>query len=121
MFGRRKDGTLARVAPYRRMLPFLMRTKGESLVLFEQHLDLSRALPWLDAWHRATGHKATPFHLLLHAVAEILHQRPHLNRFVAGRRLYDRKGVFLTVAAKKAMRDDAPLATAPISPSRPPP
>lgn len=111
MFGRRNDGTLARVPPYRRMLPYLMTSKAESMVLFEQHLDLHRALPWLEAWNRATGQKATPFHLLLHAVAEILQRRPNLNRFVAGRRIYDRKGVFLTFAAKKAMRDDAPLAT----------
>jgi hypothetical protein len=111
MFGRREDGTRAEVAPYRRIMPFLMRGKNESMVLFEQQLDLSRTLPWLDGWNRASGQRATPFHLVLHAVAEVLHQRPHLNRFVAGRRIYDRRGVFLTFAAKKAMRDDAPLAT----------
>ena len=111
MFGRRRDGTLARVPPYRRIMPYLMRTKGEAMVLFEQRLDLTRALPWLEDWNRATGQRATPFHLVLHAVAEVLHQRPNLNRFVAGRRIYDRRGVFLTFAAKKAMRDDAPLAT----------
>lgn len=110
MFGRR-DGARAKVAPYRRIMPFLMRGKGEAMVLFEQHLDLTRALPWLEAWNRATGQRATPFHLVLHALAEVLHARPHLNRFVAGRRIYDRRGVFLTFAAKKAMRDDAPLAT----------
>lgn len=111
MFGRRRDGTLAPVPPYRRMMPYLMRDKTQSVVLFEQHLDLSRALPWLEAWNRRTGQRATPFHLVLHAIAQVLHERPHLNRFVAGRRIYDRKGVFLTFAAKKAMRDDAPLAT----------
>ncbi len=111
MFGRRRDGTLAKVAPYRRIMPFLMRGKVESTVLFEQQLDLTRALPWLERWRTATGQHVTVFHLLLHAVAEVLHQRPHLNRFVAGRRIYDRREVYLTFAAKKAMRDDAPLAT----------
>jgi hypothetical protein len=111
MFGRRRDGTLARVPPYRQIMPFLMRHRNESIVLFEQHLDMSRAQPWLDAWHARTGLHATAFHLVLHAIARVLHERPHLNRFVAGRRIYDRRGVFMTFAAKKAFRDDAPLAT----------
>lgn len=111
MFGRRRDGTLAKVAPYRRIMPFLMRGKGEAMVLFEQQLDLTRTLPWLERWRTVTGQHVTVFHLVLHAVAEVLHQRPHLNRFVVGRRIYDRKDAFLTFAAKKAMRDDAPLAT----------
>lgn len=111
MFGRRRDGTLAKVPPYRRIMPFLMRHRNESIVLFEQHLDMSRAQPWLIAWHARTGLHATAFHLVLHAIARVLHDRPHLNRFVAGRRIYDRRGVFMTFAAKKAFRDDAPLAT----------
>jgi hypothetical protein len=111
MFGRRRDGTLAKVAPYRRIMPFLMRGRNEAIVFFEQRLDLSKAAPWLAEWNARTGRRATVFHLVLHAIARVLHERPHLNRFVAGRRIYDRRGVFLSFAAKKAFKDDAPLAT----------
>src|SRR5215468_10881214 len=111
MFGRRRDGVLAKVPPYRQIMPFLMRGRNESSVLFEQQLDMSRAQPWLHDWNRRTGQHATAFHLALHAIARVLHERPHLNRFIVGRRIYDRRGVFMTFAAKKAMRDDAPLAT----------
>jgi hypothetical protein len=111
MFGRRRDGVLAQVAPYRRMMPFLMRGRNESMVLFEQQLDMSRAQPWLAAWNARTGHRATVFLLVLHALGRVLHERPHINRFIAGRRIYDRRGVFMTFSAKKAMHDDAPLAT----------
>src|ERR1044071_377178 len=111
MFGRRRDGTLAKVAPYRRIMPFLMRGRNESMVLFEQHLDMPRAHPWPAAWNARTGQHATAFHLVLHALGRVLHERPHLNRFIAGRRIFDRRGVFLTFSAKKAMHDDAPLAT----------
>jgi hypothetical protein len=111
MFGRRRDGVLAKVPPYRQIMPFLMRGRNESSVLFEQQLDMSRAQPWLADWNQRTGQRATAFHLVLHAIARVLHERPHLNRFIVGRRIYDRRGVFMTFAAKKAMRDDAPLAT----------
>ncbi len=111
MFGRRRDGVLAKVPPYRRIMPFLMRGRNESSVLFEQQLDMSRAQPWLADWNQRTGQRATAFHLVLHALARVLRERPRLNRFIVGRRIYDRRGVFMTFAAKKAMRDDAPLAT----------
>ena len=95
----------ADVPPYRRMMPYLMRGKNEAAVYFEQHLDVARARPWLDA------QGATVFHLILRALADVLHERPHLNRYVAGRRIYERDEVCLAFAAKKAMSDDAPLAT----------
>lgn len=108
---RRRDGTLARVPAYRRVMPLLMTGRNESAVYLEQTLDLSRALPWLDGW-RADGRvRPTIFHLVLRALADVLHERPRLNRFVAGGRLYDRAGVWLSFAAKKRMDDAAPLAT----------
>ncbi len=119
MFGRR-DGTLAKVPPYRRIMPFLMTRKAESAVMFEQTIDVSATLAWLTAWNLrqpsgaapdAPAGRATLFHIVLHAFAHLLRQRPHLNRFIAGKKIYDRKGVFMTFAAKKSMHDDAPIAT----------
>jgi hypothetical protein len=74
-------------------------------VYFEQRLDLTRTEPWLRA------RNAKLFPLILHALASVLHDRPRLNRFTAGRRIYDRRGVWLSFAAKKQFDDDAPLAT----------
>jgi hypothetical protein len=101
------DGTRVKVHPYRRMMLFLMRGRNESAVYFEQKLDLSRTLPWLK--ERSTH--TNLFHLVLHSLASVLHERDHLNRFTVGRRTFQRKGVFLSFAAKKQMSDDAPLAT----------
>jgi hypothetical protein len=104
MFGPH-DGRRVVVHPYRRMMAFLMRGRNESAVYFEQRLDLTRTLPWLEQ------RGAKLFHLVLHALAATLHDRERLNRFTVGRRTYQRKAVFLSFAAKKAMSDDAPLAT----------
>jgi hypothetical protein len=99
------DGRRVAVHPYRQMMTFLMRSRTESAVYFEQQLDLSKSLPWLDA----SGNKLFP--LILHALATTLHDRERLNRFTIGRRTYQRRHVSLSFAAKKAMSDDAPLAT----------
>jgi hypothetical protein len=93
------------VHPYRRMMTFLMRGRNESAVYFEQVFDLSRTLPWLKE------RNARLFPLFMHALASMLHERERLNRFTLGHRMYQRRGVLLSFAAKKRKADDAPLAT----------
>jgi hypothetical protein len=110
MFGPH-DGIRVTPPPYRRMMGFLMRGRNESAVYFEQHLDLSRTLPWIAQRNAGGGPRISLFHVVLHGLASVLHDREHLNRFTVRRRTYQRRGVFLSFAAKKQMADDAPLAT----------
>jgi hypothetical protein len=108
----RTDGTLVPgLSPVRYIMPFLMRGRNESAVLHEARFDLSRTHAWLARWSETHARKATLFHLVLWAVARTLHERPGLNRFVSGARLYQRNGVFLSFAAKAAFADDAPIVT----------
>src|SRR4051812_38167269 len=101
MFGPH-DGRRVAVHPYRRMMAFLMRGRNESAVYFEQHVDLTRTLPWLAARGARPGaSRTTLFHLILHALASVLHERERLNRFTIGPRTYQRTGVVLSFAAKK--------------------
>ena len=110
MFGPH-DGTRVHPHPYRRMMLFLMRGRNESAVYFEQRLDLSKTLPWLAAWNATHGARATLFHVILHGISSVLHERERLNRFTVGRRTFQRTHVALSFAAKKQMSDEAPLAT----------
>src|SRR5690606_34097204 len=59
----------------------------------------------------AGGSTATLFHLFLYACAHSLHRYPPMNRFVAGRRLYQRNQVAISFAAKQTMDREAPLVT----------
>jgi hypothetical protein len=93
------------------MMAFLMRRRNESAVYFEQHLDLTRTLPWIAAHNQRAAARATLFHLILHGLASVLHERERLNRFTVGHRTYQRKEVLLSFAAKQGMTDDAPLRT----------
>lgn len=111
MFLRRPDGTLARDVPaYRRAMPLLMRTRNEAAVYFEQEVDLARTGPWIEAWNAAhAGVRITLFHLVLAAAVRVLDERPRLNRFVAGGRLWQRDGVWISFSAKKRKDDDSPI------------
>lgn len=110
MFGPH-DGRRVAVHPYRRMMSFLMRGRNESAVYFEQVIDVARTQPWLEQWNATHAQKATLFHVVLHGLASVLHDRERLNRFTVGRRTFQRKHVQLSFAAKKQKTDDAPLAT----------
>ncbi len=107
---RRFDSRPSRGIPaYRRMVPFLMRGRNESAVYFEQTIDLTDTLPWIAAFNREHDERITVFHVLLASLARVLDERPRLNRFVAGRKLHDRDGIYISFAAKKRFDDDAPL------------
>lgn len=112
MLFNRFDGTRAKNVPaYRRLIPFLMRGRNESAVYFEQTVDLTQTLVWLERFNAGRQQRVTVFLLLLGAIVRTLAERPHLNRFVSGRRIWDRKGIWLSFAAKKRMDDRAPLST----------
>ena len=108
---RRCDGDLIRdEAPSRVILPYLMWGRNESIILHESICDITRTRGWLRAFNGAGPEQAaTLFHLFLWSCGRTAHLRPKMNRFVAGGRLYQRRGVWLSFAAKRALRLDAPL------------
>ena len=110
---KRPDGELVRdESNVRRMMPYLMKGRNESAVYHEQLYDLTKTRPWLRAYNRAhPDAAATLFHLLLWGFGRAFNERPGMNRFVSGGRIYQRKGVYLSFAAKKVMDDQAPLVT----------
>jgi hypothetical protein len=107
---RRKDADLVRDVPdYRRMMPLIMRTRNESSVYFEQRVDVTRALEFTQRYNAAHERKISLFHLVVWAVVQTLAERPRLNRFTSGGRLYQRRGIWVSYSAKKALDDDSPL------------
>lgn len=109
---RRSDGKLIRdLSMVRRMIPYLMKGRNESVVYYEQNLDLTRTLPFIERWNAKHEQKLTLFHLLLAALGKALLARPGLNRFVSGGRTYQRSGAQVSFAAKKRFADEAPLVT----------
>ncbi len=112
-FGDRPDGILVRgESSVREMMPYLMRGRNESLVYHEASYDIGRTTQWLETYNRQhPDDRATLFDLFLWAVAYVGHTRPGINRFVASGRIYQRREVSLSFAAKKRYDAAAPLVT----------
>jgi hypothetical protein len=111
---RRPDGDLVKnETPVRSIMPYLMHGRNESVIYHEGLYDITRTRAFLRAFNHEheRDQPATLFHLFLWSCAQALAERPGLNRFVSGKRLYQRKGMFLSFAAKKELADEAPLVT----------
>ncbi|HKH88223.1 MAG TPA: hypothetical protein VKA05_05335, partial [Acidimicrobiales bacterium] len=111
MWWKRCDGDLVHSADAdRRIMPYLMRGRNESITYLDLVVDQSACDDMLTEFRRLNpGVHATLFHVVMWALGKTIEDRPHLNRFVAGGRHYDRKGIFISFAAKQEMNEDAPL------------
>lgn len=110
----RSDGTYVRDAPVlRRVMPHLMPTRAGATIYFDQRLDVSRTLRFLEERNagRDASERITLFHVVLTAIVRTIGARPQMNRFVVGRRLYQRHDISLSFVVKKRMADDAPMTT----------
>ena len=108
---RRTDGDLVKDGTdLRRIMPYVMRTRNESIVYFEQRIDVRAAERFVRAFNEAHPEtRATLFHVVLWAARGGIAEYPGLNRFVAGGRLYQRKGIWVSYSAKQRMQRGAPL------------
>ena len=102
----RADGTLITdVGPLRRMLPSLMPKRNGAVVYYEQQLDLSKTLPWLET----RTPPITLYELAIAGLVRVWSERPQLNRFVAGGKLYQRDEIAFSISVKKSLDENAPL------------
>src|SRR5690349_9830563 len=94
----RPDGVLVRKeSPVRAIMPYIMQGRNESLIYHEAHYDITRTRAFLRVFNHEheRDQPATLFHLFLWSCAQALADRPGLNRFISGGRIYQRKGMFL--------------------------
>lgn len=108
---RRADGDLVTDGTdLRRIMPYVMRTRTGATVYFDQRVDVRNAERFVRAFNEAHPEsRTTLFHVVMWAVRQGLTEYPALNRFVAGGRLYQRKGLWISYSAKQRMQRGAPL------------
>ncbi len=107
---RRSDGELVKDVPaYRRITPFLSQKRNEANAYFELAVDLTRTLPFIESFNSGRATKATLFHYMIWCVVRTADEWPRLNRFIAGKRLYQRRGIWISFSAKKSFEKSAPV------------
>jgi hypothetical protein len=106
--GDRSDGVLLRKLPgFRKIFPFIMRTRTESVIYHSQRLKIGHTLAWLDRANADREKRITLFHVVLAAGVRTLALRPDANRFVVGRRIYQRRSIDLSFVVKRELSEQA--------------
>lgn len=108
-WGDRRDGRLVRTLPaMHKIEPFIMVTRNDACNQFTDRFEVTKAEEYIRA-KRAAGMKDfTMLHLLVAAYVRTCSQKPGINRFVAGQRVYTRDQVEVNLCIKKEMRADSP-------------
>ncbi|MBP7342305.1 MAG: 2-oxo acid dehydrogenase subunit E2 [Smithellaceae bacterium] len=101
-FRDRADGVLlTKISGFRKMWPYLMPTRVESTLYATQRIRLGNTLSWLEQTNAGREEKLTLFHVILAASVRLFALRPDLNRFVAGRRIYQRRAIDISFVVKR--------------------
>ena len=107
--GDRKDGRWIRdIDGFHFIMPYLMPNRCDSEVYIEELIDVTGMVKYIEAHNSVNKEfRLTPFHVITAAVGKIIYHRPYLNRFVAGRRLYQRNKITLAFVVKRRFNDEA--------------
>lgn len=105
-FGFRPDADRVKdLPPTRAIMPFIMPTRSQSMVFFEMSIDAAKLDAFLADARARTGLKITVLHMVVAALTRIFAERPRLNRFVAGGRIWQRRGIWISFSAKTEKSD----------------
>ena len=99
----RADGTYIKTHPYRRMMFHLMPTRNESVVYFEDFVDVTELEKYIAETREHYPVALT--HCAVAAYALGLAMIPKMNRFTVGRRLYQRKYRKISFSMKRQKLD----------------
>ena len=105
---KRPDGTyIKNLHFFTLLLPYLMPTRSDAVIYFEQEFDVTKTLEYLKKKKANTdGPKISLFYIIQYAVIRVIAQRPRMNRFVSGYRYYQRNRITFNFVAKRDMDDD---------------
>lgn len=102
--GDRRDGRRITTMPAMSYLePFIMSTRADSQNHFEDVIDITNVERYLDQKHREGYTDMTLLHVILAAYVRVVSERPSVNRFIAGQRIFASKDITCVMTVKKKM------------------
>ncbi len=100
--GDRKDGRRVRsLPPMNYVIPFIMDERNDSQNHFEDVIDISSIEKYLDEKHNAGYTDMTLLHVVMAAYVRVVSERPGINRFISGQRIFARNNIQVNMDIKK--------------------
>ncbi|MCG3222209.1 MAG: 2-oxo acid dehydrogenase subunit E2 [Candidatus Heimdallarchaeota archaeon] len=105
---RRPDAELVKTSKFHEMEFYIMKRKVDSSIYFKTQIDLTHTFEFLEEYNknRKDKEKLTLFQIYLTAAVRTFALRPKINRFVAGRRLWQRNQITFAFVVKKEKTEE---------------
>lgn len=111
-FGDRNDGFLVRnLDPMGKLIPYIMRSKSDSWVLFEDRIDITHTQEFLHTMRKSKIPGLTLYHIVFAAIVRTYSQVPELNRFIQRNNIYARNEMKGSMVVMKGMQRDSERTT----------
>ena len=107
-WGDRKDGRWVRDVPgLQSVMAHLMPNRTDCEVYLNDTIDATELVKYLEEKNAGLDYKITLFHCTVTALARMIRERPRMNRFIQGRRMYERNEISLSFVCKRRFADHA--------------
>ena len=106
--GDRRDARWVRDVPgLQTVMGHLMPNRTDSEVFMKDQFDATELMRYLEQKNaQHPEFKTTIFHALIMSVARMVRERPKMNRFIQGRRTYERDEISLSFVCKRRFQDN---------------
>ena len=107
-WGDRVDGRRLRsLDPITNVIPFIMKARNDSQNLLKDYVDIENINKFVHKMRREGYDDFGAMHVFIAAYVRMVSQRPAVNRFINGQRIYARHNIEVILAVKKEMALDA--------------
>lgn len=107
-WGDRRDGRWVRDTPgLQTVMGHLMPNRTDNEVYLHDVIDATRLVRYLQEKNEGRQDKVTLFHCAVTGLARMVRERPLMNRFVQGHRIYERSEISLSFVCKRRFTDHA--------------
>lgn len=109
-FGDRKDGRRVRSASIiSRVMPYIMKRRSDAQNFFTDQLSIDKTEKFCREKVKEGKKNFSILHVMLAAYVRMISQRPALNRFISGQKIYSRdEDIVINMSIKREMTIDAP-------------
>ena len=107
-WGDRKDGRRVKDAPgLQTIMAHLWPNRTDNEVYLHETLDATELVKYLEKKNEGLDYKLTLFHCAITSLARMVRERPLMNRFIQGHRMYERNEISLSFVCKRRFTDQA--------------
>ena len=104
-----KRDSIVKVPAYRTLMSYIMPRRGDSAVFLEVEADVGKTQEFIKRFNEHSSGKITIFYVFLYSIFKGLVRHPELNRYIRGKRVYQRGEICIAFSMKVEKTVESPM------------